>query len=244
MREASPRTVDDPAACDFYHSIELPSFGLQEGPWDLRGRFDEYTGRVPLDGRTLLDVGTATGYLSFEAERRGATVTSFDVDDGRNCPQLPHGRTDPEHAASLNLERMRNGYWLAHQELGSKARCVYGNVYDLNPDGGVYDVVLVGQLLIHLADGLSALAAAASVCSDTIVVTEGSPPYDAPVALLAGRADRPEVAYAWYQYSHGWYREVLAMLGFRDVRITTAAYPCRHADHADWIELATIVGHR
>jgi SAM-dependent methyltransferase len=248
---APSRLVTDPADCNFYHSIDLPS-GSQAGQCDLRGRFDDYTGHVPLDGRTVLDVGTATGFLTFEAEKRGATVTSFDAVHASLIFELPISGNlfvdnHPAWVESAEpwLERMKNGYWLCHRELGSSADCVYGDVYELSPETiGVFDVVLVGQILIHLRDGLSALAGAASVCRETLVVTEGSFDDPSPVARLSGRAHRPEVAYAWYQYSHGWYREVLAMLGFRDVKITTDRYLCNEPSHERVLELATVVASR
>jgi 2-polyprenyl-3-methyl-5-hydroxy-6-metoxy-1,4-benzoquinol methylase len=67
--------------CWFYHVMDLPGLGTVNhfGRWDLRGRFDEYTGFIPVAGRTLVDVGSASGFLTFEAEKRGAVVTSFDV---------------------------------------------------------------------------------------------------------------------------------------------------------------------
>jgi SAM-dependent methyltransferase len=246
--EAALRHVTDPGVCDFYHSMDMPSSGTQEGIWDLRGRFSEYTGHVDFAGKTVLDVGTATGFLTFEAERAGATVTSFDLADASLYRELPIEDairdTTSWHGGQEQLDRMKNGYWLAHRELGSRAEVVYGDIYELGPEDGAFDIVMLGQILIHLPDGISALTAAASTCTETIVITEGSFPTDEPVALLAGRAARRDVAYAWYQYSHGWYREVLAMLGFSDVTITTESYRCRHHAHQLMIQLATIVGRR
>ena len=78
---AAPRYVEDPSTCYFYHSMEQPGFGLQRGEWDLRGRFDESIGHVDLAGARVLDVGCASGYLSFSAERSGvADVYSFDME--------------------------------------------------------------------------------------------------------------------------------------------------------------------
>jgi len=237
--------------CYFYHTLELPSFGRVEGSWDLTGRYDEYTAGVEVDGKTVFDVGTASGFLTWEAEKRGATVTSFDVDDPEHLFMLPfRGSERLENPTEWRgwyqswIQRMRNGYWLAHRDLDSNAECVYGNVYEITPELGQFDVVMVGQLLVHLPDGISALAAAASVCRETIVVTEGSFPADDPLASLCGRVALPDIPYAWYHYSYGWYREVLAMLGFRTVEITAGQYRCNEGNHADLIELATIVGKR
>src|ERR1043165_9012096 len=85
-----PRFVDRLEDCFFYHAMELPGFGLVPAHWDLRGRFDDYVGRVDLRGKSVLDVGTATGFLSFEAEKRGAArVVSFDQQDGAEQQFLP-----------------------------------------------------------------------------------------------------------------------------------------------------------
>jgi hypothetical protein len=248
--EAHPRASITLEDCDFYHSVELPQ-GRQEGVWDLVSRFDDYVAHEALGGRSLLDVGTASGFLTFEAEKRGAVVTSLEAASSDSWHQLPI-RGIPfvdDHAAwriaaDMALERWKNSYWLCHRELGSRARCFYGDLHDLSPAFGSFDVVLIGQVLIHLPDGIAALRAAASVCRDRIIIVEGSFRDDAPVAALSGRADMPEIAYAWYQYSHGWYREILAMLGFRTVSISADMYRCNQADHASEIELATVVGRR
>jgi hypothetical protein len=75
--------------CSFYHAMDIPAVGEVKGTRDLRGMFEDYVGHVELAGRTLLDVGTASGFLTFEAERRGATVTSFDTDSAANYQSLP-----------------------------------------------------------------------------------------------------------------------------------------------------------
>ena len=76
---AEPRTVTDLEECYFYHSMEIPGYGLVEGPWDLRGGVDDYLGRVDLRGKRVLEVGTFTGYgalwmaLSLPADGRVVT---------------------------------------------------------------------------------------------------------------------------------------------------------------------------
>ncbi|HKR00197.1 MAG TPA: hypothetical protein VJT09_05960, partial [Pyrinomonadaceae bacterium] len=87
---AEPRFVENLDDCFFYHTMDLPGLGLVHGHWDLRGRFDDYIGGVSVAGKSVLDVGAATGFLSFEAERRGARrVLSFDMNDVRQQAFLP-----------------------------------------------------------------------------------------------------------------------------------------------------------
>ena len=78
---ATAVSLDD---CWFYHSNRLPGLGPVTGQWDMRGKVPEYTGNINLSGRTFLDVGAASGFLTFEAERLGASVTSFDAESASN----------------------------------------------------------------------------------------------------------------------------------------------------------------
>src|SRR4051812_5549789 len=87
---ASPRFVDSLNDCFFYHTMDLPEFGAVPGQWDLRDRFDDYVSGLSVTGKSVLDVGTATGFLSFESEKRGASrVVSFDLGDARQQMFIP-----------------------------------------------------------------------------------------------------------------------------------------------------------
>jgi 2-polyprenyl-3-methyl-5-hydroxy-6-metoxy-1,4-benzoquinol methylase len=94
------------ADCWFYHTMDLPDVGTVTGSWDLRGRFDEYVGHVPLAGKTFLDVGTASGFLSFEAEKRGADVVSFDAASADVIDSFPDSSRPTLPA---ELEAIKNG---------------------------------------------------------------------------------------------------------------------------------------
>src|SRR5260221_13625282 len=153
MNVERPRKID-PSEVWFYHAMDLPGIGpvgMDEG-WDLRGRFDEYIGHVPLAGRTVLDVGTASGFLSFEAEQRGASVTSFDagsIEDRDDRPQ-----DDQRQYVIDELNRMHAGYELAHRAFDSRAKIARGNIYQLSKIVDAHEVVIVGQILVHLKDPL------------------------------------------------------------------------------------------
>src|SRR5258708_29355493 len=138
--------------CRFYHAMDLPGFGSIEGDWDLRGRFDEYIGGIDLRGQTVLDVGTASGFLSFEAERRGATVFSFDADGPERIQVVPPAMPDVRY-----FHGMRNSYLLAHHAFQSKATPIHGDIYRMSEVVPPCDVVIVGQILVHLRDPLVAL---------------------------------------------------------------------------------------
>jgi SAM-dependent methyltransferase len=229
---APPRFVDRLEDCFFYHTVELPAHGVVHGHWDLRGRFDEYVGGVTVEGKSVLDVGTATGYLSFEAERRGASrVVSHDMSDVRQQTLVPfrdnlYSRDRDAWAAryGAEIERWKNAYWLCHRLYDSRAEVFYGSIYELPSALGEFDVSLVGSVLEHLSDPISALASIARRTRETIVVVTPLLETEERVARFEATADNPAYDFTWWTYSVGLYREVFQILGFRIARITRALY--------------------
>lgn len=92
---ANPRTVADIGDCHFYHAMEIPGFGPTPHPqWDLRGREATYLGNLPLAGRRVLEIGPASGHLTFWMESQGAEVVSVELapdadSDNGNIYALP-----------------------------------------------------------------------------------------------------------------------------------------------------------
>lgn len=244
------RTVESIDECEFYHTMDLPGHGTVQGQWDLRGRFGEYSGHIEFSGRSVLDVGTASGFLSFEMERLGADVVSFDADCAERFAFVPFPNRpyteDPERwrkDTNAFLDRLHNSYWFAHGLYGSKAKAFYGDVYDLPEELGQFDVVLVGQILIHLRDPVTALASIARRCSDTLVVTEGLLEIEEPIARLGASTDGgPE--WLWWHCSVGLIRNLLAISGFQVVNVYRARFPCNHELMRGEIPLVTVVARR
>lgn len=231
FRFETPRHIERFEDCHFYHVMDLPGYPPTPGQWDLRGRFADYTSNVDFAGKTVLDVGTASGFLTFEAERLGAKVTSFDIGDARYQHLLPFKNklyfTDHEawrKQQNEGIERWKNGYWLAHRALRSKADVVYGNVYDLPPELGQFDIVIVGSVVEHLSDPISALASISRHARSKIVIVSSLVETHEHIAEFIGRASNDVVDYGWWYYSEGVYREVLQMIGFKIDRITKSAY--------------------
>jgi lysozyme family protein len=205
----------------------------------MRGKFDDYVGCVDLRGKKVIDFGTASGFLSFEAEKRGADVVSFDADSTARYTRLPHASAlyvrDPEAAIREDnkwLDGMKRSYWFAHQAFRSKNRLVYGDIYNLQPELiGAFDVAILGQFLVHNRSGIDVLQAVAKATRDTMIITEGIWPIDEAGAKFIGSAKHPADFYSNWIYSPAFYREVLGMLGFRCESFTTASFYCHHEDH-------------
>src|SRR5580698_3308662 len=82
-----PRLED----CNFYHCMSFPDGEeITRRGWDLRGRYQKYIGGVDVAGKTVLDVGTATGFLAFSAEQAGALhVTAVDASGSNEFERVP-----------------------------------------------------------------------------------------------------------------------------------------------------------
>ena len=258
---AEPRYVADPSDCFFYHTMTLPGFGEVRGHWDLRGRFDDYIGHVDVKGKSVIDVGTATGFLSFEAERNGASeVVSFDMAHARQQNFLPfadklHYRDPAAWAEKHNVEveQWKNAYWLCHRLLNSRAKVFYGDIYELpvelghSVELGQFDIAIVGSVLEHLSDPVTALASIARLVRETLVIVTplienetgtfdpalGTSDNEQRIARFEGSADHPENDFTWWTYSLGLYREIFKLLGFTLDRITSAQYRYHYLDRME-----------
>jgi hypothetical protein len=242
-----PWEVTDPGACSFYHAFDLPGIGEVGGGWDLRETIDAHLGHGSLEGLTFLDLGTASGFVSFAAERRGARVISYDVGDPRKeLHYLPLVQSDERRNQVLDqmergVERMKRSYWLAHRLLGSEAKAYYGDLYRLSELLYPVDVVHLGQILVHLRDPLGALTGAARLARKRLVIVSKTLPTEEPIARLLANA-KMERGRSWWRFSIGFYRNFLEILGFEieDVEVERV----RSAARDRWVELNAVTAVR
>jgi len=109
--------IDD---CFFYHTIDIPGIGLVEGQWDLRGGEATYLGNCPLEGKKVLEMGKASGALTFFMETQGANVVAYDLSSNDDWDVVPFAGMDWGGTAQRRREhirRLNNGFWLAHGAL-------------------------------------------------------------------------------------------------------------------------------
>jgi tRNA (mo5U34)-methyltransferase len=172
MTETSLR--DEIASHMWYHTMELAPGAETPGWFDLRPVVD----RMPwpdVRGKRCLDVGTYDGFLAFELERRGASeVVAIDIDDHSLWDWPPDARAlGPERLAEMAGPEKGRGFRIAAAALGSRVDRKPISVYDLSPDlVGVFDVVVMGSLLLHLRDPLRALEAIRGVTREWFMSSE------------------------------------------------------------------------
>jgi len=109
-------------------------------------------------GKRLLDIGTASGFLTWEAERAGADVVSFDLDHARRQKLLPFkgsvyctDRAESERQREAFFNSQKRSYWYMHHSLGSAAKVYYGDIENFPPELGQFDVALFGSVFRTLA---------------------------------------------------------------------------------------------
>ena len=145
----TPLNVENVADCYFYHTMELPGRGVIEGrDWDLRGRVDEYLGNVDFAGKRVLEIGPASGFLTFEMEKRGADVVSVEVTDEHGWDFVPYPDERLEEVFGprrIVMQQLKNSYWFSHAALQSKARVYYGDAYNLPAALGEFDIAVMGS---------------------------------------------------------------------------------------------------
>jgi SAM-dependent methyltransferase len=226
---AQPRHVEDLSECYFYHTIDLPGYGVQHGEWDLRAGADAYLGHYSFAGKRVLEVGTANGFLCFHMESKGADVVAYDLSDRNMWDLVPFASPEFDYEAEVakrkeHTRRINNAWWLAHRLLESKAKVVYGTAYEI-PDGiGEVDVATFGSILEHLRDPFQALSRAARLVKDALIITdvplEPEPLNHLPMIQFVPRADSCRLNATWWQLSPLAIAEFVRILGFPVIEAT------------------------
>ena len=237
--------------CHFYHSFDFPDGEGVAGEWDIRGRFDQYIGGCPLSGKSVLDVGTATGFLSFNAEARGATVTAMDAHSASEYSRIPFQSTlffkdwpSWEVATEASLKRLKNGFWYAWHKFNSKVEVVYTPLASLPHWQRRFDVVMAGAILEHLGDPVSGLGSIARLAKETVVVafTDIGDTDDLIMRTVTPWTD-PAFDYSFWVLSRGLYRRIFQNLGFEMEIVPVSAINC-HKNPPPLVKRPTIVARR
>lgn len=221
---AEPQLISSADECYFYHTMDVPGHGTIEGEWDLRGSVDKYLGHFDFTGKRVLDVGAASGILSFHIEKQGAEVVSFDLSENFDWDIVPFAENDSDatrNGRRAHLRKINNGYWLCHKAFGSKARMVNGVVYDIPQTIGPVDVAVFGSILLHLRDPFLALENAARLAQETIIVSDLSPygrmasKFKKNPRFMPKSADPNGINDGWFRLPPLLVQEYLGILGFK-----------------------------
>ena len=214
---AAPLKVEDPADCDFYHTMEVPGHGIMTGHWDLRGGVDDYLGKVAFAGQRVLEIGPASGFLTFEMGKRGAEVVSVEVTAEHGWDFVPYPAKKLEELfgpRAKHIERLKNSYWFSHAAHQSKAKVYYGDVYNLPATLGQFDIAVMGSVLLHCRDPLRIVEQCGKLARLLIITDVFHPDLEGtPVCRLV-----PDplnfIWHTWWQFSTQFFTQFLAVMGF------------------------------
>lgn len=215
-----PRKED----CIFYHAITYPDGETIDGAWDIRGIFEQYIGDYPIRGKTVLDVGTAGGFLAIEAEKAGAKVTALDAFSAAEFERIPFANTLYQDDRRTFVEQsntwfklLRNGFWYSWNRSNSNVEMVYAPLARLPYWNRKFDVVIAGAILEHLSDPVAAIANIAGRANEAVIIAFTD------VATSRGQFmetmndwsnPAPEASFTFWKLSQGLYKRVFSNLGF------------------------------
>lgn len=207
---------------EWYHTFDLGHGIVTPGAFDHSPIVQNYRLPERLSGQRVLDVACFDGFWAMEFERRGAEeVVALDI---RNARELDLPTPVRERMTQEELDRpMGDGFSLVHEAKQSKVRKVHCNVYDLGPDvAGTFDIVHIGDVLLHLQNPAKALQKLRSVTRGYALISD----------IFDPRLDRlrefPLFEYrggledcVWWYFSLGGLWKMISDAGFRNVELIT-----------------------
>jgi len=221
LREIVPR-FPTREECAFYHAFSLPE-GEVQGIWDLRAQPHLYLGEVDFSGRSVLEIGPASGFLSFWMERAGACVTCLEPPMSHLWDVVPLEGFDTEgwrRSFAREIEGVRNSFWYVHRALGSGVRMIETDPYRIPPEAGQFDVGVLTAVLLHCRNPFDMLQSLARRVSGAIVVTEEYNPElgPGPTCLFQPHVSVRQVD-TWWMFSPQFFVSALGLLGFTQARV-------------------------
>ncbi len=164
-------------------------------------------------------------------------AVGFDTDNRRAA----YLRLEGHPRVRDHLDGLKRSDWLAHREVWIAARVFYGDAYDLPEGLGRFDVVIVGQILVHMQDVVRALTSISRQSADAVILAEGMLVTDEPTSLFLGSAQEPDHDRAFWRHSVGLYRELLGMLGFSLEAPRTGKFTCNVDGNPKATPITTLV---
>jgi len=226
----------------WYHAVDLGDGLVTPGLYDYRATLPDFHFPESMEGMTVLDVGSATGFFAFEFERRGARVVSTELPSLRDLDRFPGQSVENSlrkiermiFPDGLDLESMRRGdserelyrclldgpFQFCRQRLGSRVERCYSTIYNLTAENtGVpagFDLIFVGDVLVHTLYPLKALAALAPLCRGQLVLAQMLPegPQEPPAMMYVGGGDPAEDHISWWLPNKSCLIQMLTKLGF------------------------------
>ena len=198
------RIRDEVAKVNWYHTIDLGDGIVTPGVDDSPQRLAALELPRNLEGRSVLDIGAWDGFLSFEAERRGAArVLATD-----------------SYCWSGEGWGTKQGFETARRILGSRVEDQEIDVMDLSPEAvGVFDLVIFAGVLYHMRHPFLAIEKVASVTGDQLILDSHTAMVEEarPVMLFYPNAELNDDATNWWGANPAAVEAMLRDVGFASI---------------------------
>ena len=224
MLYSAPRNVSTLDECLFYHTMDLPTAGLVIGNWDLRPNVAALLGNVPFKGARVLEIGPASGFLTFYMEQQGADLVCIEVPDDPGWDFVPFPESVLSSAVRASrreiMRRLKNSFWFAHRDFGSSAKLHYGDVYNLPNELGDFDIAVMASVLLHCQNPVRIIEQCA-VRARTLIIADLLHPdlEGSPVCRLHPTSQNQQWDW-WWDFSSDFFRQYLEVLGFSRISST------------------------
>lgn len=218
----SPYNTINIQDCYWYHYFDfLKNTNGIVWEYDLGSILKKFLLPVDMKGKTFLDIGTANGFFSFEMERRGAEVVSFDMGLDDQPDQIPYSFSpDRTNDNREFMRRLHYGYWYTHDRFHSNANVAYGHINHLPNWLGTFDVTLIGSILQHIRDPLGAIIEADRHTKQTLIISEAYYRSKEPVMRFqASPGDTSPQYWTWWQMSPSFLILALETLGYKNIEM-------------------------
>ncbi len=252
----TPKKVESLEECYFYHTLEVPGHGVIKGDVDLRSGVEDYLGKTKFKGKRVLEVGTASGYLCFYMESRGADVVAYDLTPGLPWDFVPHSgdhskEQELRERGDETISKLNNAYWFCHDAMKSKAKVCYGDIYNIPTDIGPVDISTLCSVLLHVRDPFMAIQNACRLTKETVIISEcfsGSRRdiwqrylgKSIPVMFFQPKADDVKTHRTWWHLTPALITRFIGVLGFGNADVSYSSQMI----YGKKVPTFTVVGHR
>ncbi|MCC7427029.1 MAG: methyltransferase domain-containing protein [Alphaproteobacteria bacterium] len=207
-------------AINWYHTIDLGNGLRTPGAFDHAPVLARYNLPASFAGQRVLDCATFDGYWAFEFERRGAReVVALDIEKVGDIDLPPRRRAAMSEAEKNH--KVGAGFALCKEVLDSKVERKVCNLYDLSPGyAGMFDVVHLGDVLLHLADPILALQNLRSVTQGYALISDCFwPELDRYLPATVAEYYGGEGENAWWRPSEAALFRMVHDAGFRKIEV-------------------------
>jgi tRNA (mo5U34)-methyltransferase len=218
----------------WYHTVDLGNGLITPGDYDYRPSLPLFQFPTDMTGMNVLDVGSATGFFAFEFEKRGANVISvelpsiadWDILTGEKAQLLQDLMTFHQLSSVAEEDRvhLEGPFEFCRTMLNSRVKRCHSRADELTAAKlGIssFDLIFVGDVLLHTFSPLKVLDVLASLCRGTLIIAQEMPNIGDgfPLMVYVGGDRRGGDSRSWWLINQECLQQILRRLGFKDVSV-------------------------